>query len=965
MGKDDQIAARRSAAGNGNGYIERIGVLSKTGSPSLARDSFQISGRLFNTGVAAVISRPGFRRRDTDNSPTFAAVRNDGRPRRRARLLVVESSIEMHDYFRRLLNQRYEVVIATEGAAALDILLNDPPDLVLADLRTVRRDGLVLLRALQGNAQKNHIPVILTAPRSEEKTCSEEFKAGVDDYLIKPISARQLRARVSTQLELARVRREAAQALSESEAKHKTLLDSLDDGVFVAHDSRFVFANPALSALLGYSDEECIGLPLQSVMAPEDFESWNERFGRNAAAQAGDSPWRREAVFQHREGHRICVEFSARPIHFNRRPAILGIVRDITRRKQLEAAESRLVRMIEASQDFVGLAEPDGKLIYVNRAGQRMLGFEGRSGLVSTAIGDHLSPRMKQRILEEGIPAALRDGAWTGETALLARDGSEIPVSQMILAHRAADGSVEYLSTVCRDISERMQAEDALRESEERFRRVVEQAPIPIFVHAMDGQILEISCAVTELTGWTHDDIPDARAWCLKGRRIPEDEVDKLLTETQRRFTEGSISGPQEITVWTKSGEPRCWLFYASVPMRLPDRRPFLASIAIDVTDHRKAEQALREADRLKDELVAMLAHELRNPLAPIRNAVQVLGQPRVSDPDLKWTRDVIGRQVVQMSRLLDDLLDISRITRGTIVLKKMLIEISAVVERAVETSLPLIKSRGHKLTVRLPQEPVRVEGDLTRLVQVMANLLNNAAKYTDAGGCIDLTVEASPNEVKVRVRDTGMGIPGELLPNIFELFTQGSRSLDRSQGGLGLGLALVRRLIEMHGGRVEAHSAGSGSGAEFIVHLPRVATAPAHEGSGPGGGEPASGSAGVRVLVVDDNIDSAESMALLLSLDGHEVRTAFDGPDALAVAEAFQPEVVLLDIGLPGMDGYEVAKQMRNLPGLQKALMIAVTGYGQADDRARSKAAGFDHHLVKPVDPEILSALLATLRAD
>jgi CheY-like chemotaxis protein len=242
---------------------------------------------------------------------------------------------------------------------------------------------------------------------------------------------------------------------------------------------------------------------------------------------------------------------------------------------------------------------------------------------------------------------------------------------------------------------------------------------------------------------------------------------------------------------------------------------------------------------------------------------------------------------------------------------------------------------------------------------------LNNAAKYTDAGGCIDLTVEASPNEVQVRVRDNGMGIPAELLPNIFELFTQGRRSLDRSQGGLGLGLALVRRLIEMHGGRVEAHSAGSGRGAEFIVHLPRAATAPAHEGSGPGGGEPASGSAGVRVLVVDDNIDSAESMALLLSLDGHEVRTAFDGPDALAVAEAFQPEVVLLDIGLPGMDGYEVAKQMRNLPGLQKALMIAVTGYGQADDRARSKAAGFDHHLVKPVDPEILSALLATLRAD
>lgn len=963
MGKDDQIAAGRSTAGNGP--IERIGAFSTTGSPSLAGDSFEISRRLFNTGVVAVTPRFGHRRRATDSASTPAAVRNGGRQKRRARLLVVESSAEMHGYFKRFLDRCYEVVIATDGAAALDIILNDPPDLVLADLRTVRRDGPVLLHALKGNAKKDHIPVILTAPRSEEKTCSEELNAGVDDYLIKPISARQLLARVSTQLELARVRREAAQALSESEAKYKTLLDSLDDGVFVAYDSRFVFANPALSALLGYSDEECIGLPLQSVMTPEDFESWNEHFGRNATADGLDSPWRREAVFLRRDGHRICVEFSARRIHFNRRPAMLGIVRDITRRKQLEAAESRLVRMIEASQDFVGLAEPDGKLIYVNCAGQRMLGFDDQRELVSTAIGDHLSPRMKQRILEEGIPAALRDGAWTGETALLARNGSEIPVSQMILAHRGTDGSVEYLSTVCRDISERMQAEDALRESEERFRRVVEQAPIPIFVHAMDGQILEISCAVTELTGWTHEDIPDARAWCLKGRRISEDEVDKLLTETQRRFTEGSLAEPEEITVWTKSGEPRCWLFYASAPMRLPDRRPFLASMAIDVTDHRKAEQALREADRLKDEFVAMLAHELRNPLAPIRNAVQVLRQLGLSDPELKWTRDVIGRQVAQMSRLLDDLLDISRITRGTIVLKKTLIDISAVIERAVETSLPLVKSRRHKLTVRLPQEPVQVEGDLTRLVQVIANLLNNAAKYTDAGGCIDLIVEASPDDVVVRVRDNGMGIPGELLPNIFELFTQGSRSLDRSQGGLGLGLALVRRLIEMHGGRVEAQSAGSGSGAEFIVHLPRVAAAPAQEGSGSAGGEPVSSSAGVRVLVVDDNVDSAESMALLLSLDGHEVRTAFDGPGALAVAAEFQPEAVLLDIGLPGMDGYEVAKQMRNLPGLQKALMIAVTGYSQADNRARSKAAGFDHHLVKPVDPEILSALLATLRSD
>ncbi len=731
MGKDDQIAAGRSAAGNGP--IERIGALPKTGSPSLARDSFEISQRLFDTRVVAVTPRFGYRRRAPDSASTPAAVRNGGRQKRRAHLLVVESSAEMPSYVKRFLDRCYEVVIATDGAAALDVILNDPRGLALADLRTVRRDGPVLLRAVKGNAKKDHVPVILTAPRSEEKTCSEELNAGVDDCLIKPISARQLLARVSTRLELAGVQREAAQALPESEAKYKTLLDSPDDGIFVAHDGRFVFANPALSALLGRSDAECIGLPLQSVMAPDDFESWNERFGPNASTEGLDSPWRREAVFQHREGHRICVAFSMRPVHFNRR------VRDLTRRKQR-------------------------------------------------------------------------------------------------------------------------------------------------------------------------------------------------------------------------------WLFYASAPMRLSDRRPFLAPMAIDVTDHRGGEQALRGADRLEDEFVAMPAHELRNPLAPIRNAVQVRRQPGLSDPEPKRTRDVIGHQAARMSRLLDDLPDISRITRGAIVLKKTLIEVPAVTERAVETSLPLVKSRRHKLTVRLPQEPVQFEGDLTRLARVIAKLLNTAAKYTDAGGCVDLIVEASPDDVVVPVRDNGMSIPGELLPNIFELFTRGRRSFDRSQGGLEL--TLVQRLMEMHGGRVEAQSAGSGNGAEFIVHLPRVAATSAQEGSGLAGGEPASSSAGVRVLVVDDNVDSAESMALLLSLDGHEVRTAFDGPGALAVAAEFHPEAVLLDIGLPGMDGYEVAKQMRNLPGLQNALMIAVTGYGQADDRARSKAAGFDHHLVKPVDPEILSALLATLRS-
>jgi PAS domain S-box-containing protein len=532
----------------------------------------------------------------------------------------------------------------------------------------------------------------------------------------------------------------------------------------------------------------------------------------------------------------------------------------------------------------------------------------------------------------------------------------------MILAHRNADGSVEYLSTVARDLSERIRAEEALRESEERFRRVVQQAPIPIFVHAQDGQVLEMSAAVTRLTGWTREDIPDARAWYLKGRRLSADKIETELEEDRRRFVREESPELREITVWTRFGEPRLWLVQDSAPMKLPDGRPLMTSMAIDLTERRRAEEGLHAAERQKDEFIAMLAHELRNPLAPIRNAVQVLREPQLAAPELNWVRDVIDRQVAQMSRLMDDLLDVSRVTHGTLTLRRGPVDLAEVLEQAVEASRPAINFRRHTLRQILPGEAVRVEGDASRLVQVFSNLLDNAAKYTETGGHLDLILEATPGEAIVRVRDNGRGIEADLLPHIFDVFTQDDRSLDRTQGGLGLGLALVRRLTEMHDGWVEAHSAGPGQGAEFTVRLPRLAIAVSGEGPGAEGEGLARKPAALRILVVDDNVDSADSMALLLSLDGHEVRTAFDGPGALAEAADFQPRAVLLDIGLPGMDGYEVARRMRELPGLRDVLMIAITGYGQEDDRTRSKAAGFDHHLVKPVDPETLSRLLDTV---
>jgi signal transduction histidine kinase len=381
--------------------------------------------------------------------------------------------------------------------------------------------------------------------------------------------------------------------------------------------------------------------------------------------------------------------------------------------------------------------------------------------------------------------------------------------------------------------------------------------------------------------------------------------------------------------------------------------------------------QDLRERDRRKDEFLAMLAHELRNPLAPIRNAVQILELAGTKDVHVVAARDLIGRQVMHLVRLVDDLLDVSRITRGKINLVKEPVEIARVVAVAVESCRPIIDERRHTLEVVLPPTAVLVEADLTRLAQVILNLLNNAAKYTDEGGRIRLSVTVETNQVAISVRDNGTGISAEMLPTIFDVFTQVDRTLDRSQGGLGLGLTLVRRLTEMHGGRVEAHSAGPGKGSEFIVRLPLLNEQSMDEAKPSSRDGQPRGVRGPRrrILIVDDNRDSAESLAMLLRVRGHDVRTAYDGRQGLVVADEYRPGVLILDIGLPGLDGYTIARALRGQPAFRDALLIALTGYGAEEDRRACYRSGFDAHLVKPVDLVPLLGLLesrdATLRRE
>ena len=373
--------------------------------------------------------------------------------------------------------------------------------------------------------------------------------------------------------------------------------------------------------------------------------------------------------------------------------------------------------------------------------------------------------------------------------------------------------------------------------------------------------------------------------------------------------------------------------------------------------DNAMLHEEIRRTDRQKNEFLSMLAHELRNPLAPIRNAVQILGIRAPLEPDMQWVREVIERQVTQMVRLVDDLLDVSRLTSGKIRLHQQAISLSTVVEHAMEASRPLVETHRQQLAISLPRDVIWIHGDLARLSQVLTNLLNNAAKYTEEGGNIWLSAKLEDEWVVVLVRDTGIGIPPHLLEDVFDLFTQVDRTLDRSQGGLGIGLTLVRQLVVMHGGTVEARSEGIGCGAEFIIRLPllkdRATVQPEAPTVEDNSSEP------TRVLVVDDNADSADTLARLLRMAGHKVQVAYDGPTGLDLARTFQPEVLMLDIGLPGMDGYTVAQRVRQLDSCKPAMIIAVSGYGQPKDELRSRQSGFDHFLVKPVDFRVVQSLL------
>ncbi len=525
---------------------------------------------------------------------------------------------------------------------------------------------------------------------------------------------------------------------------------------------------------------------------------------------------------------------------------------------------------------------------------------------------------------------------------------------------QSIDSQPDLILLAIEDISERKQAEVAVQTSEVRYRRLFETAKDGILIlDAKTEKILDANPFMTELLFYSQEALVGKELWEI-GLFSDKSANEAAFRELQQH---GYIRYDR-LPLETKHGKKAEVEFVSNIYQA--DGRTVAQCNIRDISERSRLERRLKEqtealADlhRRKDEFLAMLSHELRSPLAPISNAVHLLRLRKNEDSLQQSARTIIERQLTQLTRLVDDLMEVSRITTGRVQLRHDRIVVSGIVERAVETARPLMNQRRHELTVSLPPQPIWLYADASRLEQVVVNLLTNAAKYTDEGGHIWLTVQEEGEDCVLRVRDTGVGIAPELLPRIFDLFTQAERSLDRSQGGLGIGLALVQRLVEMHQGRVEAHSS-LGQGSEFVVRLPVMLT-PAPQSSPPTENTKLIGPS-LRVLVVDDNVDTVGSLVMLLRESGHDVRTAHDGPTALEAALDYRPNVVLLDIGLPKIDGYEVAKRLRQQPMLRNVVLVAMTGYGQESDRQRSLDAGFNHHLVKPADFGNVQEILATV---
>jgi PAS domain S-box-containing protein len=759
-----------------------------------------------------------------------------------------------------------------------------------------------------------------------------------------------------------------ARALDRGELLRVTL-ESIGDAVITTDvGGRVTYLNAVAESLTGWSRREALGQPLERVFrivneqTHEDVESPAAR----ALREGRPVGLTNHTVLIGKDDVERPIDDSAAPIQDDRGrvSGCVLIFRDISERRRWELDEANrllsarlLASIVESSDDAIVRKSLDGTIQSWNAGAERLFGYSAEQ-----AVGRHISliipaDRMAE---EQHIIARLKAGERIDhfETERLHSSGRTLLVSLTISPIMDAQGNVIAASKIVRDVTDRRRAEA----ERQKFVTLVENSTDFIGICDLQGVPFYVNPAGLKMVGL--EGMEQARQTHLRDFFPPEDQsriIDEFLPSVLEK-------GHGEIDVRfrnLRTGETR-WMAYKVLSLTDANgQTEAFGTVSQDITERRRMEDELRKlaadlstADRQKNEFLATLAHELRNPLAPLSHTLEILKRSSGEAGASPQALDTMERQLGQMIRLVDDLLDLSRITHNRLDLRKSQVELGSLIAQTVEASRSLAVAAGHQVRVIAAGEPIYLQADPVRLAQVFGNLLNNSYKYTSPGGKVTVTTERQGSEAVVTVEDTGYGISPDKLDSIFEMFSQVDRSLERSRGGLGIGLTLVRRLVQMHGGSVEARSAGEGRGSQFVVRLPIVEA----------GEAPALAPAAIQqptparhILVVDDNRDAASSLALLLEINGHQTYTAHDGAAAFEAAERHRPEVVLLDIGLPILNGYEVCRRIREQPWGKDMLLIALTGWGQDEDRLRSHDAGFDDHLVKPVDYAALAALIGT----
>ena len=766
------------------------------------------------------------------------------------------------------------------------------------------------------------------------------------------------------------------QAQVEAQALLASRMKTSADAIISTDAEGFITRwNAGAERLFGYAAAEATGRPATALFA-EDGRGEAARL--LAAVKQSGRGGGLETVLSGKNGRTARVALAFSPIR-DAAGGIIGVSAAIRETEDLKSAETlsqerREQLLLFVEQAPVCIAMFDRDMCYI-AASRRWIADFGRghadlTGLNHYQIHPDLPTRWKQ-IHRDCLAGAMRECA---EDHWIQADGSEHWLRWTIQPWVDSQDNIGGILIFAEDIGAQKQSEQrikrlnrVLQSKLDELQTVLDVVPVAIAIaYDRDCQNIRLNRAGEALLGLAPG-INASKSADGSGRlpfKVLRDGTELAPEDLTIQYAVRHAIAVREIETEIVRADGKTLNLYEYASPLYDEKGGVRGCVGVfvDISELKRAEEALREADRRKDEFLAMLAHELRNPLAPIRNALQVMKTLGPKEPRLEWSRAVIDRQISQMARLLDDLLDVARIMQGKVTLKPERVALADIVERALESSLPLIEERRQHIAVKLPQSPHWLQGDPVRLAQALSNLLNNAAKYTGVEGRIRLSASLEGNSAVIQVSDNGVGMAAELLPRIFDPFAQADHSLAHAQGGLGLGLPLARQLAEMHGGSVTGSSPGLGQGSEFTLRLPLLQAQPAPaEEHPPSPKTPLAQPPKLRILVVDDYADTAETLAVWLRLAGHEVKSADSGAQALATAERFHPQVVLLDIGLPDMDGYEVAQALRQAPATRQAMLIALSGYGQSEDIRRSNAAGFNGHLLKPVSPEELAEMLAS----